>query len=126
MRIIHTSDWHLGQHFMGKSREAEHRAFLDWLGNLIIQSSADALVVAGDIFDTGTPPSYARAMYNDFIVSLQKTGCSMTVVLGGNHDSPATLNEAKPPSRLTSTGRPLNMGDCIICRNVLPSAFIRR
>ncbi|MCP4718235.1 MAG: exonuclease subunit SbcD, partial [Desulfobacteraceae bacterium] len=95
MRIIHTSDWHLGQHFMGKSREAEHRAFLDWLGNLIIQSSADALVVAGDIFDTGTPPSYARAMYNDFIVSLQKTGCSMTVVLGGNHDSPATLNEAR-------------------------------
>ncbi|MCP3940574.1 MAG: exonuclease subunit SbcD [Desulfobacteraceae bacterium] len=95
MRIIHTSDWHLGQHFMGKSREAEHRAFLDWLRNFIIRSGADALVVAGDIFDTGTPPSYARAIYNDFIVSLQKTGCSMTVILGGNHDSAATLNEAR-------------------------------
>jgi len=95
MRIIHTSDWHLGQHFMGKSREAEHRAFLDWLLSFITQSRADALVVAGDIFDTGTPPSYARAMYNDFIVSLQKTGCHRTVILGGNHDSPATLNEAK-------------------------------
>jgi exonuclease SbcD len=95
MRIIHTSDWHLGQHFMGKSREEEHRAFLDWLRSYIIQSKADVLVVAGDIFDTGTPPSYARTLYNDFIVSLQNTGCAMTVILGGNHDSAATLNEAR-------------------------------
>ncbi|MBU0973279.1 MAG: exonuclease subunit SbcD [Proteobacteria bacterium] len=95
MRIIHTSDWHLGQHFMGKSREPEHRAFLDWLLALISRSRADVLVVAGDIFDTGTPPSYARAMYNDFIVSLQQTGCAVTVILGGNHDSAATLNEAR-------------------------------
>ncbi|RLB88044.1 MAG: exonuclease subunit SbcD [Deltaproteobacteria bacterium] len=95
MRIIHTSDWHLGQHFMGKSREEEHRAFLDWLRFFIIQSRADALVVAGDIFDTGTPPSYARGLYNDFIVSLQNTGCAMTVILGGNHDSAATLNESR-------------------------------
>ena len=95
MRIIHTSDWHLGQHFMGKSREEEHRAFLDWLGSLIIQSEADALVVTGDIFDTGTPPSYARTLYNDFIVSLQNTCCTTTVILGGNHDSAATLNEAR-------------------------------
>jgi exonuclease SbcD len=95
MRIIHTSDWHLGQHFMGKSREGEHRAFLGWLLTLIVSSRADCLVVAGDIFDTGTPPSYARTLYNDFIVSLQKTGCTMTVILGGNHDSAATLNEAK-------------------------------
>lgn len=95
MRIIHTSDWHLGQHFMGNSRETEHRMFLDWLHSLIVQYRADALVVAGDIFDTGTPPSYARALYNDFIVSLQNTPCAMTVILGGNHDSPATLNEAR-------------------------------
>jgi DNA repair protein SbcD/Mre11 len=95
MRIIHTSDWHLGQHFMGNSREIEHRLFLDWLHILIVQSRADVLVVAGDIFDTGTPPSYARGLYNDFIVSLQNTGCARTVILGGNHDSPATLNEAR-------------------------------
>jgi DNA repair protein SbcD/Mre11 len=80
---------------MGKSREAEHRLFLDWLRSYIVQSRADALVVAGDIFDTGTPPSYARTLYNDFIVSLQNTGCAMTVILGGNHDSAATLNEAR-------------------------------
>ena len=64
MRIIHTADWHLGQHFMGKSREPEHQAFLDWLLHTITAQKIDALIVAGDIFDTGAPPSYARQMYN--------------------------------------------------------------
>ncbi len=95
MRIFHTSDWHLGQHFMGKTREKEHRAFLSWLRRSIRERRADALVVTGDIFDTGTPPSYARALYNEFIVSLQETCCACVVVLGGNHDSAATLNEGK-------------------------------
>lgn len=95
MRIIHTSDWHLGQHFMGKSREAEHQAFLDWLIELVKEQSIDALIIAGDIFDTGTPPSYARRLYSRFIVSLQNTPCQQLVVIGGNHDSVATLNESK-------------------------------
>ncbi len=95
MRIIHTSDWHLGQHFMGRNRQAEHKAFLAWLVGEIKERRADALVVAGDIFDTGAPPSYARTLYNEFIVSLQGTGCGQTLILGGNHDAAATLNEAR-------------------------------
>ncbi|ADE15086.1 nuclease SbcCD, D subunit [Nitrosococcus halophilus Nc 4] len=94
MRIMHTSDWHLGQYFMGKSREREHQAFLDWLLVQIKEQGVDALIVAGDIFDTGTPPSYARALYNNFVVSLQPTGCQL-VVIGGNHDSVATLHESR-------------------------------
>ena len=42
MRILHTSDWHLGQHFLGKSREAEHQAFLDWLVDLVQAQGVDA------------------------------------------------------------------------------------
>ena len=95
MRILHTSDWHLGQHFMGKSRESEHQAFLDWLIELVKEQHIDALIIAGDIFDTGTPPSYARRLYSRFIVSLQNTPCQQLVVIGGNHDSVATLNESK-------------------------------
>ena len=53
----------------------------------------DAVLVAGDIFDTGTPPSYAREMYNHFIVELRQTGAEL-VVLGG-HDSVAMLGESK-------------------------------
>lgn len=95
MRILHTSDWHLGQHFLGKSREAEHQAFLDWLVLQVQAQSVDALIIAGDVFDTGTPPSYARRLYSRFIVSLQNTCCQQLVVVGGNHDSVATLHESK-------------------------------
>ncbi|NVK42477.1 MAG: exonuclease subunit SbcD [Oceanospirillaceae bacterium] len=94
MRILHSSDWHLGQHFMGKSREAEHRAFLGWLIETAREHRVDALIVAGDIFDTGTPPSYARRLYNHFIVELRESGCQL-VVLGGNHDSVSTLHESR-------------------------------
>tara|TARA_R110002033_G_scaffold60881_3_gene111246 strand:+ start:6392 stop:7735 length:1344 start_codon:yes stop_codon:yes gene_type:complete len=94
MRIIHTSDWHLGQYFYGKSRAAEHQAFMAWLLEQIDLHQVDALIVAGDIFDTGTPPSYARALYNQFIVQIQQTGCQL-ILLGGNHDSVSTLNESK-------------------------------
>lgn len=94
MRLIHTSDWHLGQYFFTKSRAAEHQAFLRWLIAQIEQHQVDALIVAGDLFDTGSPPSYARELYNRFVVELRQTGCQL-VVLGGNHDSVATLNESR-------------------------------
>ncbi|WP_434525733.1 exonuclease subunit SbcD [Photorhabdus asymbiotica] len=94
MRIIHTSDWHLGQYFFTKSRAAEHKHFLHWLVEQIKNYQVDALIVAGDVFDTGSPPSYARELYNRFVVELQPTGCQL-IILGGNHDSVATLNESK-------------------------------
>ena len=94
MRLIHTSDWHLGQHFYTKSRSAEHQAFLRWLIEQASAHQVDAIIVAGDVFDTGSPPSYARELYNRFVVELQSTGCQL-VVLGGNHDSVATLNESR-------------------------------
>jgi exonuclease SbcD len=93
-KIIHTSDWHLGQYFMGKSRQAEHQQFLQWLIDTAIQQDVQAIIVAGDIFDTGSPPSYARQLYNQFIVKLQSTGIHL-IILGGNHDSVATLGESK-------------------------------
>ncbi len=93
MRILHTSDWHLGQQFIGKSREAEHRAFFRWLINQVIELQVDVLLVAGDIFDTATPPSYAKALYHQLIVDLQPSKCHV-VLLGGNHDSVAVLNES--------------------------------
>lgn len=93
-KIIHTSDWHLGQFFMGKSRQAEHKQFLAWLIASAVANNVNAIIVAGDIFDTGSPPSYARELYNQFIVNLQSTGIHL-VILGGNHDSVATLGESK-------------------------------
>lgn len=93
MRILHTSDWHLGQHFMGKSRQAEHQALIDWLLTQVEEQAVDAVLIAGDIFDTGTPPSYARELYSQLVVRLHTAGVPL-VLLGGNHDSAATLGES--------------------------------
>ena len=94
MKIIHTSDWHLGQSFFTKSRKAEHQAFLHWLLAQAEQQQVDAILVAGDVFDTGTPPSYARELYNEFVVACNRLGICL-VVLGGNHDSVSVLNESR-------------------------------
>jgi len=93
-RILHTSDWHLGQNFYGKSRANEHQQFLNWLLEQVSEHDIDAIIVAGDIFDTGTPPSYAREMYFDFIVNMHKKNCQL-IILAGNHDSVAMLGESK-------------------------------
>jgi exonuclease SbcD len=94
MRIIHTSDWHLGQYFYGKSRANEHQLFLSWLLEQVPKYEVGAIIVAGDIFDTSTPPSYAREMYFDFIAKLHKTSCQL-IILAGNHDSVAMLAESQ-------------------------------
>lgn len=94
MRILHTSDWHLGQHFMGKSRQAEHQCLIDWLLLQVDAHAVDAVLIAGDIFDTGSPPSYARELYSQLVVRLLGAGVAL-LLLGGNHDSVATLGESR-------------------------------
>ena len=95
MKILHTSDWHLGQYFMMKTRESEHQQFLSWLIEEVNQQQVDAVIVAGDIFDSASPASYARKLYADFVVQLQQSYCSQLVIVSGNHDSVAVLNESK-------------------------------
>ena len=96
MRVLHTSDWHLGQNFMGKSRVEEHKAFLSWLIEVIEQKQIDVLVVAGDIFDTGTPPNYALEIYYNFLKQLSTVkSLNTTIITAGNHDSISTLKAPK-------------------------------
>ncbi len=94
LRVLHSSDWHLGQHFMGKTRQAEHQAFCAWLLEQVRTHQVDMLLIAGDVFDTGAPPSYAREQYYRLVVELRDAGCAL-IVLGGNHDSPAMLGESR-------------------------------
>ena len=95
MKILHTSDWHLGQSFMGKSREEEHQAFLTWLLQTIEEENINVLIVAGDIFDTGTPPNYALELYYNFLTKLSSSLCENIIITAGNHDSIATLKAPK-------------------------------
>ncbi len=95
MKILHTSDWHLGQKFISWEREEEHALALDWLVQTIEQQEVELLVVAGDIFDIGNPPSSSRKLYYSFLRRLWKTNCRHIVVTGGNHDSPQMLDAPK-------------------------------
>ncbi|MBL4650040.1 MAG: exonuclease SbcCD subunit D C-terminal domain-containing protein [Aureispira sp.] len=95
MKILHTADWHLGQKFFHQKREKEHRAALDWLVQYIIKEEVELLIVAGDIFDTDSPPNYARKLYFDFLKQLINTCCKDIVIVAGNHDSANMLDAAK-------------------------------
>ncbi|MBK9247985.1 MAG: exonuclease SbcCD subunit D C-terminal domain-containing protein [Ignavibacteria bacterium] len=94
MRILHTSDWHLGQRFCERDRDDEHRAFLTWLLEILQDRKIDALIHSGDVFDMGNPPSYALELYYTFLRSASLV-CPNIIITGGNHDSPATLNAPK-------------------------------
>jgi exonuclease SbcD len=96
MRVLHTADWHLGQHFLtGQERLTEQRAFLDWLLATVQAQEVEALVLAGDVFDTTSPSHAAQELYYDFLVRMQGTCCCDIVVVGGNHDSPTLLNASR-------------------------------
>lgn len=99
MKILHTSDWHLGQNFMGMSRKEEHLLFLNWLTDTISQKDIDILIIAGDIFDTSTPPNYAEELYYSFLVNAKEAGCKKIIIIGGNHDSVSML---KAPKKILS------------------------
>lgn len=66
MKLLHTSDWHLGRSLYNRKRYDEFAAFLDWLVETIIQQEIDVLLIAGDIFDTSTPSNRAQSLYYRF------------------------------------------------------------
>ena len=91
-RLVHTADWHLGARLMDCERHDEHRAFLDWLLQQLVELRPDLLIVAGDIFDVAAPAQEALKLYYTFLSRLAATVKCQTLILGGNHDSPATLH----------------------------------
>ena len=95
MKILHTSDWHLGRSLYGRKRYEEFSAFLDWLVQTIENEKVDALLVAGDVFDTSTPSNRAQELYYRFLCRVAASCCRHVVVIAGNHDSPSFLNAPK-------------------------------
>jgi len=94
-RVIHTADWHLGKLLNDQSRDGEHERFFSWLLELADETSADAIIVAGDVFDSANPPQSAQSRYYDFVSALHKrSGCAL-VLIAGNHDSAALLEAPK-------------------------------
>ncbi|MFZ4524953.1 MAG: exonuclease SbcCD subunit D C-terminal domain-containing protein [Chlorobium sp.] len=96
MKFLHTSDWHLGRTLYGRNRYDEFSAFLEWLAALIESERVDALLVAGDIFDSSVPSSRAQELYYGFLHKVASSKlCRHVVIISGNHDSPSFLNAPK-------------------------------
>ncbi|MDR2342927.1 MAG: exonuclease subunit SbcD [Spirochaetaceae bacterium] len=88
MKVLHTSDWHLGAMLHNEDRKEEHRQFLSWLLKTIRDEAIDVLVVSGDIFDVYAPSTAAQKLYYDFLAGIIKTGNEPEVfIIAGNHDS---------------------------------------
>ena len=87
MRILHTSDWHLGKRLKDHDRSEEFRKFLAWLEGVIDDMKPGILIVSGDVFDTRNPPFDAQEMYYKFLGNVAGKSCRNVIITAGNHDS---------------------------------------
>jgi len=91
MRLLHTSDWHIGKKIYDQSRMDEYSQFLYWLLEVIIEKRIDVLLVSGDIFDSSVPPAEATDLYYRFLFDLHQHTDARAVLIAGNHDSAVRL-----------------------------------
>jgi exonuclease SbcD len=97
MRLLHTSDWHLGQTLHNFERTYEHQCFLDWLLDTVVAGQADALLIAGDVFDTANPSAAAQKQLYRFLQQARARAPRLEIiVIAGNHDSPGRLEAPGP------------------------------
>lgn len=88
MKILHTSDWHLGHALYGYDRYEEQQSMLEQIKGIINDEQPDAMVLSGDIYHTSQPGAAAQTMFNDAIVAMHLACPTMTIVItAGNHDS---------------------------------------
>ncbi|MBP5321680.1 MAG: exonuclease subunit SbcD [Kiritimatiellae bacterium] len=121
MKIIHTSDWHLGARLHEEDRGEEHRAFLAWLLEQMRVERADALVVAGDIFDVKAPSLQAQGLYYGFLAEVVREQlCRKVVITAGNHDNgkflaaPSELLEKLGIEVVSASGEPGSAADEVV------------
>jgi exonuclease SbcD len=97
MRLLHTSDWHLGQTLHNFDRTWEHQRFLDWLLDTLVAEDIDALLIAGDIFDNANPSAASQRQLYYFLQQARARSPRLDiVVIAGNHDSPGRLEAPAP------------------------------
>ncbi len=93
MKIIHTSDWHVGHQLYGYDRSEDHQLFFNELKDICREEIPDAILVSGDIFDVSSPSAASMRMFTDFILALHKEVPAMKIVItSGNHDSASRID----------------------------------
>ena len=97
IRILHTADWHVGQTLRGFSREHEHRKVFEQLEEIVLERKVDALIIAGDVFDSQNPSGEAQQLFYNTLVRLSRAQPRMTtVIVAGNHDAAGRLEAPRP------------------------------
>ena len=91
MRVLHTSDWHLGKKLEGQSRISEQKLFINALERVIKEENIDLVLLAGDIYDTYNPSAEAEKLFFDSIKQLSLNGKTGIIIISGNHDNPQRL-----------------------------------
>lgn len=134
MRVLHTSDWHLGRQFHGLAMEDDHDHALVQILAFIDDHRPDAVIIAGDIFDRANPPQSAIRRLSEFLTALRSTSSAAIVLIAGNHDSAAQIGamgvlandgEAIVRGPLDEDERPLviSHADGPVAISALPFAF---
>ncbi|NYB72936.1 exonuclease SbcCD subunit D [Sedimentibacter hydroxybenzoicus DSM 7310] len=114
MRILHTSDWHLGKSLEGVSRMDEQESFLNDFIEIVKEHNIDMIIIAGDVYDSANPPARAEKMFYDTLKKLSADGERITLVIAGNHDNPERLVAAGPLARdhgIIMLGTPKSVAD---------------
>ncbi|HEX6946954.1 MAG TPA: exonuclease SbcCD subunit D [Acidimicrobiia bacterium] len=112
MKILHTSDWHVGRRIRGRDRSDEHRAVLDEIVGIAAENTVDLVLVAGDLFDTGSPTAVAEEIVWRCLIDLSRIAPVMLVA--GNHDNAARIDAVAPlleMGRVTAVGSPRRPDD---------------
>src|SRR5690348_17847594 len=95
MRILHTSDWHVGKVLKGRSRHEEHIRVLAQIVEIARAERPDLVIVAGDLYDTAAPAADATRVVTRALSALRQTGAQV-VAIGGNHDNGPALDALRP------------------------------
>lgn len=95
MRILHTSDWHVGKVLKGRTRHEEHIRVLAQVVEIARQEKPDLVIIAGDLYDTAAPAPEATRVVTRALSALRQTGAQV-VAIGGNHDNGPALDALRP------------------------------
>ena len=122
MKILHTSDWHIGRTLYGRRRYEEFEAFLAWLLATVEREEIAALLIAGDVFDSTTPGIRAQELYYRFLCRVAGSCCRHVAVIAGNHDSPSFLEAPRELLRaldvhVVGAGSGNPMDEVLVLRN---------
>jgi len=99
MKILHTSDWHLGKHLQNFPRHPEQQDILDEICDIADREQVNAVIVAGDLFDTFNPPIESTELFYKTLKRLTNNGKRPVIAIAGNHDSPDRIEAPDPLAR---------------------------